>query len=221
MMKKGIESGGTKLNPEQDFEGKTREALIERINQLQEENERLQELATKDPLTALYNRRGFEEAIGYIVPSAKREDERRSAKRNGNPVAFLLLDIDNFKTINDTYGHDAGDEVLKQTADFLKSKGISRKSDIVGRWGGEEFAVAFQDIDAKKVIEKFYKKDQKKAQINFQAVINGKEILVTLSGGVTELNPGENLEDTAKRADKGLYRAKRTGKNIIEWVRKE
>lgn len=130
---------------------------------------------------------------------------------------MLMLDIDNFKKINDTYGHDAGDEILRQAMEFLKEN--TRKTDIICRWGGEEFVVVLQNINAKKVIAKFYDKENNQAQIKFTAKFDGKEIPVTFSGGTTEITQEENAEktirDNASRADEQLYRAKKEGKNRI------
>ena len=183
--------------------------LSEENAELKEANKILEKSATKDPLTDVYNRRGLREELRHIIQSA--ENERRDIEPKDNAV--LMLDIDNFKKINDTYGHDAGDEILRQAADFLK--GHMRETDIICRWGGEEFVIVMQDMNAKAVIKKFYNEESKQAEMGFVAMADGKEIPVTFSGGVSELAPGESIVKTIARADKGLYQAKNQGKNMI------
>ena len=124
---------------------------------LQEQNERLNELSTHDTLTGILNRRGAEELIELIKANGEVSEEKREKKIAKRKLSFLFLDIDNFKSINDTYGHDAGDAVLKKTAEFIKT--AMRKYDIVARWGGEEFLVVFQDIDAQRAINKFFNEE--------------------------------------------------------------
>ncbi len=197
---------------------KTPEELQIEIEQLKLENEfltrenrRLEELATKDTLTGLYNRRGFEEAMEKIAPEVATDEERR---REDHPsISILALDLDNFKEINDLYGHDAGDEVLKRLAEFLTTE--TRSRDIVARLGGEEFVVAFNGAEEQDVVNKFYNKEDKRPEINFETEIKGERVKVTLSGGVTNLKLGEDIKSTLKRADKALYVSKEAGKDRI------
>ena len=194
------------------FENETREDLIQIIEKLEKENAELvaknielKESSIRDQLTGTHNRRGLLET----------EKERRNSEIKQSAV--LILDIDNFKSINDTYGHNIGDEVLRQVAVFLKEK--IRETDALSRWGGEEFVIIMKNIDAKKVLQKFYNKENGQASISFNVTtsLNGNEtkIPITLSGGATDIIPEENIQDTIARADKELYRAKEDGKNRI------
>ncbi len=184
---------------------------------LAEENKRLNKLATKDLLTGVDNRHGFLEKINGIIDKTwPPEPERRDPEQKHEPGAVLIIDIDDFKKINDTYGHAAGDEVLRQIAEELQK--ITRgNNDIVARWGGEEFVIFFQDTDAEKVIEKFYDEETGQAQKIFYAAVGEEKspLLITLSGGVTDIIEGKNIEEIIDMADKLLYRAKEEGKNRI------
>lgn len=200
--------------------------LREENNGLKSEVKTLEELSTYDPLTGILNRRGGLEKIDFVtakyreqVPETeKREPEKRKTAR----LSFLMVDIDHFKNINDTYGHPGGDEVLKKVAEFLKSS--IRKYDFAVRWGGEEFLIVFQETEAQKILNnKFFDKDSGKSQISLNVEIeiekdDGKQkitIPVTLSGGVTNYRPGEDVKEAINRADKALYESKRQGRNRI------
>lgn len=209
----------------QRFENESKENLILKIeeleaanNELVAENAHLKKIATKDPLTEVYNRRGFMEEISHIMPEIRqdtetRQDHREIIQKRRKVGSVLILDIDDFKKINDEYGHEAGDEILRQAAAFLEKK--TRKTDIICRWGGEEFVILLQNIDAKQVIQKFYNQNEKQAQIGFTAAVNGKEISIMFSGGATEIAEGETIESTVAKADEQLYRAKNEGKNRV------
>ncbi len=172
-------------------------------------NLNLTNLAILDPLTQVYNRR-------KIFEEAKKEIER--SKRYKGNFSMLIIDLDNFKKINDTYGHQAGDTVLKQTIDIIKSK--LRKFDSIGRYGGEEFLIILPETDlesAKKVAEKI-----RKAICSHEYDIGDTILHVTASIGVSSLGyHGETFEDLLKAADFSLYRAKETGKNKIVSLSKD
>ncbi len=225
-MKESLETRNESSEPsDPQFENEIREGLIQRVERLEEknaklaeeneqlkrDNEVLRESAVKDPLTKLYNRHGFNEEINRIVKERNIESERRKSKIRQNTL--LLLDIDNFKLINDTYGHDIGDEVLRQAAEFLRQS--TRETDIICRWGGEEFVVVFRNVNEKQVLQKFYNKENKRAQIGFVAIINEKEIPITFSGGAAEIAQEEYIKEAIVNADKKLYQAKRDGRNMI------
>ncbi|RTZ58140.1 MAG: GGDEF domain-containing protein, partial [Gammaproteobacteria bacterium] len=129
------------------------------------------------------------------------------------PVGVIMLDIDNFKRINDTYGHDVGDLVLKSLAETIK--GILRKNDYIIRYGGEEFLILLPNatIDqAIKVAEKIRKEIENK-----KIKIGDKEIKFTVSLGVSEIYTSDrSLQNAIKRADEKLYKAKKKGKNRVE-----
>jgi diguanylate cyclase (GGDEF)-like protein len=184
---------------------------------LRQENERLERIALKDPLTGMFNRRGLTETTSYLYPSKDREvakEERSVDLERQRATAVLIADIDNFKIVNDTYGHPAGDLVLKKAADFFREN--LRATDIVSRWGGEEFVAVFRGAKAQDVINKFYQKTDGRAELNLEIELNGEKMTITMSGGVTDLVPGETIETAVARADQGLYRAKENGKNRIE-----
>ncbi len=171
----------------------------------------LQEQVTTDKLTQTKNRRGFEEEIGRILKTSEGKImEKRHVK---NKLSFLLLDIDNFKKINDTHGHAAGDEALKRVAEVLK--GHAREGDIVSRLGGDEFVVVFSGAEEEDIMEKFFNKDEKKAEIGMDVDVRGRTIKITTSGGLTSYEPGEEIDDTIARADKALYASKKAGRNQI------
>ncbi len=153
-----------------------------------------------DALTKLYNRAYFNEQIVYHI---------EKFNRNKEPFVLLLFDIDNFKKINDTYGHDKGDEVLKDLSSILK-KSI-RKTDIPFRYGGEEFTVIFSNTNinqAKTVLKRFLE--------NLKALkIDNKQI--TVSGGMKEYK-GEGMLDFIKQIDNTLYEVKENGKNHIKTI---
>ena len=173
----------------------------EQVNaQLREVVESLEQLASTDRLTNAWNRRRFEEAI---------EGEIHRFHRYGHPISLMLLDIDHFKRVNDTYGHQEGDRVLKQVADCIFS--CIRKSDSLTRWGGEEFIVlmpntglSYANILAERI----------RSHIAAQSLSTVDS--VTVSIGVAEFHPNSSHEDWLDRADRAMYTAKREGRNRVE-----
>lgn len=174
--------------------------MIHSLMGLVGEDERdLLKMATTDALTGIGNRRLFEEIFQAHQSLGERYDVS---------LFLLLFDIDNFKSINDTFGHGTGDSVLKELA-RLVSKSI-RKSDIFVRWGGEEFAILLRYSDPIAVMKVA---DQIRTRIDknsFETIVH-----VTCSFGLTSILPNEPLEMVFERADKALYRAKSDGKNTI------
>ncbi|WP_460176317.1 GGDEF domain-containing protein [Thermodesulfovibrio hydrogeniphilus] len=157
-------------------------------------------LALKDSLTKILNRRGFETLCELR--------QREMLMLNYNP-AILLFDIDDFKKINDTYGHDIGDKVLKAVAQTLQN--IVRHQDIVSRWGGEEFLILVF-IKEPKEINSIGNKIVKIIQSTW-IEHDGEIIRFTVSGGRTMLKKEENILDAINRADNLMYQAKKSGKN--------
>ncbi|HET7540516.1 MAG TPA: diguanylate cyclase [Polyangiaceae bacterium] len=160
-------------------------------------------LATTDALTGLSNRRAF-------IDWATREVARSA--RYGDHFCVTLLDVDHFKQVNDRYSHAAGDEVLA-TLSRLMSK-LVRSCDVVARWGGEEFVVAFPSTaleGAMSVTERI------RSALESQPITapNGQPLKVTASFGVAELGPGETLEQVVDRADRAMYAAKGAGRNRV------
>lgn len=174
--------------------------LVHSMIGLTNENEQgLLKLATTDTLTGIGNRRLLEE----IFQAHQRLEDRYDIE-----LFLLMFDIDNFKSINDTFGHIVGDSVLQELADLV-SKSI-RKSDIFIRWGGEEFIVLLHypdPMNVMKIAENIRKKIDK---YSFKTIVH-----VTCSFGLTTIRPSENLNDVMERADKALYRAKSDGKNLV------
>ncbi len=162
------------------------------------------ELAVVDPLTGIHNRRYFETHLAALVADA--------ADR-GRPLALMILDIDHFKTVNDTYGHDAGDKVLKGFAERMR-KAI-RTSDLVCRLGGEEFVIVMPDTPletAAKVAERVRGEIERN---RFPVAEDGRAIEVTVSIGLAERGCESEPEALFRRADRALYRSKSDGRNRV------
>jgi two-component system, cell cycle response regulator len=162
------------------------------------------EMAITDALTGLYNRRYMESHVGTLV-------EQASAR--GKPLSVLILDIDYFKSINDTWGHDTGDDVLREFA--LRIKKSIRGIDLACRYGGEEFVVVMPETDmavATMVAERLRRGI---ASESFPIQKGARSIEVTISIGIATLGPGEDAAMVIKRADQALYRAKRDGRNRV------
>lgn len=177
--------------------------IAEDITEKKQLEGELQRLATTDVLTQSSNRRHFFECAHQAF-----ED----ARADGTPLAFLLLDIDDFKQINDSYGHQEGDQVLQRIADSGKS--ALRRGDLFGRIGGEEFAAVFPGCSAE-VAEQIAERLQREIQrLSFS---HGQKVYrVTVSQGLTALTDDDELLDNLfARADEAMYRAKRQGKNQI------
>jgi len=179
--------------------------LMCEINQkLERANEELIDMSHRDPLTQIFNRRYFSEQSKKIKSFSQRNDNI--------PFSLVTLDIDKFKNINDTYGHLVGDEVIIRVAHIIEAE--VRTSDIVARFGGEEFVMLLQDCDldnAYKVAEKV-RQDIEKTSI---IVHIDTEVKFTVSIGVAQFNQEDNnnIELTLSRADEALYKAKNIGRN--------
>ncbi len=173
---------------------------------LEKKNQDLKLLASKDPLTGLYNRQFMDELL---------EKEWYRSKRSNAPVSMAMVDIDDFKKINDTYGHKAGDHVLMRIADAFKTN--LRRNDYVARYGGEEFAFIFPGTGIENAC-KITKIINRLIQ-NLDTSFNGNEkIALSISCGVSTAYPakeGDSVDSLMKRADDALYGAKRTGKNKV------
>ena len=166
-------------------------------------NEQLKLMSRVDGLTGLFNRRFWEE---------KCIEEFKRCRRTEYISSLIILDIDNFKKVNDNYGHPAGDQVIKTVADIIQ-KAI-RETDLAGRYGGEEYTVILPDttsVSARFVAERIRKMAEKSV-----VVYEGSEISFTVSVGVAEFNPSfTDHVHWLEKADKGLYQAKETGRNKV------
>jgi len=181
-----------------DLESKVRMRTAE----LEEKNRQLEKLAHVDPLTNVGNRRILEEA-------AQRELSRLD--RTGNCLVIALLDLDHFKKINDKYGHNTGDEVLREAAKLLSDN--LRNVDVISRWGGEEFCILFPDTD---------KITSDQVTVRLCELLNKKEFYVgqqsfftSASFGLTSTQHKRPLEELIKEADQALYQAKNEGRNRV------
>ena len=178
--------------------------IHERTHELAEANARLAQLAVTDGLTGLYNHRHFHERLTLEV-------ER--SQRSGLPLSLLMLDVDNFKHFNDTFGHPSGDEVLRQLARVLAD--TRRANDVVARYGGEEFAVILVDTAkftaakvAERVRERVYDNDFS------EAAPRAGRLSVSI-GVATFPDDGADVEALVRSADTALYAAKRAGRNRV------
>lgn len=164
--------------------------------------ETMRRLATSDQLTGILNRRGFEEAAERAIVNAQRQHQ---------PLAMVLADIDNFKIINDRYGHATGDCALRHFAQRLAR--LVRRGDLIGRVGGEEFALLLmntRDADALEVVERV------RRDIAAMPVEGAGPLMMTASFGVTALRPGDtSLAQLLMRADRALYRSKLDGRDRV------
>ncbi len=162
----------------------------------------LKRLAATDPLTGAANRRHFH---------AEATRELARSRRYGRPLALLMLDIDHFKKINDTYGHGAGDEVLRALVGLCHAK--LRGQDILGRLGGEEFAILAPECPPERGVVLAERLCRKLAEVRVETEQGA--VSFTVSIGVTDCPPEAPIEDHLERADKALYRAKSEGRNRV------
>jgi diguanylate cyclase len=174
--------------------------LERRVLELEGELRRLSDEVSTDALTQVANRRGLLQAF---------EAERARSQRERAALAVGLIDIDNFKKLNDSLGHAAGDEALKALA--ARTKEGLRPVDHVARFGGEEFVVLLPGADVDEGQQLLTRLQRQLSASLFMH--EGREVFVTFSAGVTALRDGEALDSALERADRALYEAKRTGKN--------
>jgi diguanylate cyclase (GGDEF)-like protein len=176
---------------------------LENENLLEEKSRELEKASRTDVLTGLYNRRYFDELF---------ELEWGLSSRRKTPLALLICDIDYFKKVNDTYGHQAGDAYLKLISNHLQAV-FQRETDMVARYGGEEFVVLLPDRDAEQTrhLAEQFRKNIAEAVLEYQ----GQCIQATISIGISSCIPGSDMSRDAflSRADNVLYEAKNTGRN--------
>jgi diguanylate cyclase (GGDEF)-like protein len=159
--------------------------------------------ANRDYLTGLYNRRYFFQAMGEYV-----ED----VKESGEKFAVAMIDIDHFKKVNDTYGHDIGDKVIITLADILRSSTSPR--DVVARFGGEEFCIVLKNINRYSALDILERIRSEVEEYSF-AIDKEQHIKFTISIGAVVHNDEDDLEETINEADMCLYKAKNSGRNQV------
>ena len=165
----------------------------------------LRRMAITDPLTRLYNRR-------HMVERADKDIRGNGAEDAG--LAFMLMDVDHFKQVNDRYGHDGGDRVLSEISRLLKQ--ALRDEDYVGRWGGEEFLAVLPNADSQQALHIAERVRRTVAEHDWHQ--HGLDAPVTLCIGISQHRPGEQLGDSISRADTALYVGKRGGRNRVEFA---
>ncbi len=192
------------LNVEAKFSsGKSKiESLEEKIQKLENELHKTKEDSIRDHLTGLLTRGAYEDSIKRV---------ESYFQRNNTQYAIVFFDLDHFKNINDTYGHQAGDVILSTFAKILKKN--TRENDILGRYGGEEF-IAIIHFNLKRELLKYLNRIKKIIGEN-SFIYKDEKIKVTFSAGVAIRNNHENYEETIQKADFLLYEAKETGRNKI------
>ena len=191
-------------HPEADEIDAMRNELARLLNRLTDQNAQLERLATTDSLTGLANRRCLFEHL---------EQEVYRARRYGTPLSLVMFDIDHFKRINDSWGHAAGDGVLRKIA--LETHRLLRKTDRAGRYGGEEFVVLLPETDLAEAMLLAHRLTQSISSMVITPE-HGSPISVTVSAGVAALAPDESGEELILHADQALYRAKQGGRNRVE-----
>lgn len=162
-------------------------------------HQKIERMATMDQLTGIYNRHKFKELFAL---------EKERSKRFAQPLSLILIDIDHFKLVNDTYGHDIGDEVLEFLVKIVQD--AIRKIDIFARWGGEEFLILSPGTDLENIQILAEKLRLVVAEADFPEVFH-----ITISQGVSVLGEKDDFSDFFKRADRGLYYAKENGRNQV------
>lgn len=172
------------------------------LAKLHKELDKVSVQARHDPLTGALNRKGMDEAM---------EKEMSTVRRKDTPLCMALLDIDNFKKLNDTLGHATGDAALKHLAQVARE--CMRPQDTLSRYGGEEFVILLPDTPLEQGIEAMTRLQRELTKRFFLA--GTEKVLITFSAGVAQLAKGESGADAVKRADQAMYLAKRAGKNRV------
>lgn len=170
--------------------------------------DKLHKEANTDGLTQCYNKSYFNNQLDLEV---------KKSKLTGSPLSLIIFDLDHFKNLNDTYGHDAGDYVLKEKAQLLRENGI-RKGDVFARYGGEEFVVLLPKTNLKQAFE--IAERLRRLVETHQFLYDGKRLPVTASIGVADYRQGVNTgTDLFKRADSAVYKSKEGGRNQVNFFK--
>ena len=172
------------------------------MTRLQKELDQASAQARHDPLTGSLNRKGLDEVM---------EREIARARRSDTPLCVALLDVDNFKQLNDRLGHDTGDAALVHLANVVRA--VMRPQDQLARYGGEEFVILLPDTTQEQGVEAMQRLQRELTTRFF--LRNNEKVLITFSAGVAQMTPQETATETIRRADQGMYLAKRAGKNRV------
>lgn len=173
-----------------------------RIHTLEAKLQHLSELVREDQLTGSLNRRGLDDVF---------ERETARADRRGTPLCIAILDLDDFKKLNDTYGHIAGDAALKHLVKIVKD--TLRSMDVIARFGGEEFLILMPETTVEAAASTMTRLQRELTKHFF--LHDNEKVLITFSAGVALRRPNEEQTELVKRADKAMYTAKQTGKNRV------
>ena len=183
-------------------QSKEQTRLQDMTEKLSARSDNMEQVALTDGLTGLQNRRYFDDALAQYLDEFKRIQK---------PVGLIVLDLDHFKMVNDTHGHDVGDEVLRQVAQCLKN--FTRFHDIAARLGGEEFAVVAPNMDGDSLTK--FAERIRRAVADLVIVSGNVHLKVTTSVGLTIWDGTEDPDSFYRRADRMLYQAKRQGRNRV------
>ena len=199
---KGLDFGAVDYvtKPFDAFELRARVRAALRTKRLQD---MLVQCASIDPLTELHNRRALEDRL---------DQEWARSRRYDKSLSVVMIDLDNFKNVNDTYGHQMGDRLLRTVAEILQKQ--CRTSDFVGRYGGEEFIIIAPENDAQETVTLAERCRHEIQEIELLA--DEDKVHITASFGVADSNDASDLEAVIRSADQALYRAKSLGRNRVE-----
>ena len=197
-MEESARQVGTELRTIRERAVKAEEEIIK----LQTELDKASVQARLDPLTGALNRRGLDEAFAREV---------NSARRKGTTLCLAMLDIDNFKQLNDHHGHDSGDAALSHLVSVARTS--MRPQDTMARYGGEEFVILLPETALQNGVEAMQRLQRELTKRLF--LQNNERLLITFSAGVAQLEADETADDAVKRADEAMYLAKRAGKNRV------
>ena len=197
------ETKGLQLTDEVNAAQEQVQHAEQKIELLKSELEQLRELVHTDQMTGAFNRRGLDE---IFIREAARAD------RSDVSLCVVMIDLDNFKQLNDSFGHQFGDSVLMHLVAVTKE--TLRPSDVISRYGGEEFAVLLPEISLEKAISVIHRLQRNLAKQSLQYSEN-QSVLITFSAGVAVRDFGEHQNSVIDRADQALYKAKHAGKNRV------